>query len=53
MCSFCRLLKRIDQPSMKFTLYFMGYEKAEDIPSDDKEALKWLMTRPATIELTQ
>ena len=48
-----RLLKRVDQPSMKFTIYFMGYEKAEDIPAGEDEAWKWLLTRPATIELTQ
>ncbi|XP_064402879.1 lactoylglutathione lyase-like [Halichondria panicea] len=47
-----RLLKRVDQPSMKFTIYFMGYEKAEDIPTDQDEAWKWLLTRRGTIELT-
>ncbi len=48
-----RLLKRVDQPSMKFTIYFMGYERAEDIPTDLEEAWKWLLTRRGTIELTQ
>ena len=48
-----RLLKRFDMPAMKFTVYFMGYEKAEDIPADSKEATKWLWSRPGTIELTQ
>ncbi|XP_060576827.1 lactoylglutathione lyase-like [Ruditapes philippinarum] len=47
-----RLLQRFDFPAMKFSLYFMGYEKAEDIPSDGQERVKWTFTRPATIELT-
>ena len=49
----CRLLKRLDFPSMTFTLYFMGYEKAEDIPSDETERTQWMFTRKATVELTQ
>lgn len=53
MCVLHRLLKRVDIPAMKFTVYFMGFEKAEDIPADSKEATKWLWTRPATVELTQ
>ena len=48
-----RLLKRLDFPSMTFTLYFMGYEKAEDIPSDETERTQWMFMRKATIELTQ
>ena len=48
-----RLLKRLDFPSMKFSLYFMGYEKAEDIPTDDKERIRWTFSRKATVELTQ
>ena len=47
-----RLLKRLDFPSMTFTLYFMGYEKAEDIPSDETERTRWMFTRKATVELT-
>jgi lactoylglutathione lyase len=47
-----RLLKKLDFPSMKFSLYFMGYEKAEDIPKDETERTRWCFTRPATIELT-
>lgn len=48
-----RLLKRLDFPEMKFTLYFLGYEKAEDIPTDEKERTAWMFQRKATIELTQ
>ncbi|KAL4238723.1 Lactoylglutathione lyase [Mactra antiquata] len=47
-----RLLDRFDFPEMKFTLYFMGYEKAEDRPESKPERRKWLFSRPATIELT-
>lgn len=46
------LLERFDFPSMKFSLYFMGYEKAEDRPQKRKDRVQWLFTRPATIELT-
>ena len=48
-----RLLKRLDFPPMKFTLYFMGYESAEDIPEDEAERTRWMFSRKATIELTQ
>lgn len=51
MC--CRLLKRLDFPEMKFSLYFMGYECADDIPVDEKERTLWALSRKATIELTQ
>ena len=48
-----RLLKKLDFPDMKFSLYFMGYEKADDIPKDETERTRWCFTRKATIELTQ
>ena len=48
-----RLLKRLDFPSMKFTLYFLGYENEGDIPKDETERTKWMFSRKATIELTQ
>ncbi|XP_039259741.2 lactoylglutathione lyase-like [Styela clava] len=47
-----RLLCPLHYASMKFSLYFMGYEKPEDIPKDLEEKRRWLFTRPATIELT-
>ena len=50
---FFRLLQKFDFPEMKFSLYFMGYEKAEEIPKDRKERTRWMFTRKATIELTQ
>lgn len=47
-----RLLKRLDYPSMKFSLYFMGYEAVEDIPEDETERMRWMFSRKATVELT-
>jgi len=47
-----RLLKKLDFPSMSFSLYFMGYEKEEDIPKDEKERTLWMFSRKATLELT-
>ncbi|GLH15344.1 hypothetical protein R5R35_005237 [Gryllus longicercus] len=47
-----RLLQKLDFPEMKFSLYFMGFEKAEDIPSDASERAKWTFSRKATLELT-
>ena len=38
---------------MKFSVYFMGYESAEDIPDDEAHKTKFMLTRRATIELTQ
>ena len=50
---FPRLLKRLDFPDMKFSLYFMGYEQASDIPKDESERTRWTFSRKATVELTQ
>ncbi|XP_050718236.1 lactoylglutathione lyase-like [Eriocheir sinensis] len=47
-----RLLKKLDFPTMKFSLYFMGFEAAEDIPKDEKERTAWCFSRKATLELT-
>lgn len=47
-----RLLQKLDFPEMNFSLYFMGYEPAQEIPTDPAERLKWTFTRKATIELT-
>ncbi|CAG0896232.1 unnamed protein product [Darwinula stevensoni] len=47
-----RLLKKCDFPAMKFTIYFMGFESKEDIPTDEKERGAWAMSRKATLELT-
>jgi len=47
-----RLLQKFDFPSMKFSLYFMGYESAEDIPKDNTERTRWVFNQRATLELT-
>ncbi|KAG0714182.1 Lactoylglutathione lyase [Chionoecetes opilio] len=47
-----RLLKKLDFPDMKFSLYFMGFEAAQDIPEDEKERTGWCFSRKATLELT-
>ncbi|XP_026461759.1 lactoylglutathione lyase-like [Ctenocephalides felis] len=46
------LLQKLDFPEMKFSLYFMGFEKASDVPQDNKERTAWAMSRKATLELT-
>lgn len=47
-----KLLQKIDIAPLKFTLYFVGYESPNDIPSDNVERTKWALSRKATIELT-
>ncbi|XP_061725983.1 lactoylglutathione lyase [Cydia pomonella] len=46
------LLKKLDFPAMKFSLYFMGYENPADVPQDEAKRLTWATTRKATLELT-
>uniref|UniRef100_V9L938 Lactoylglutathione lyase n=1 Tax=Callorhinchus milii TaxID=7868 RepID=V9L938_CALMI len=46
------LLQKFDFPSMKFTLYFLGYENKKEIPAELSERTAWTFSRPATIELT-
>lgn len=52
-----QLLTKLDFPSMKFSLYFMGYEDPNDevLKSElsSKERIVWATGRKATIELTQ
>lgn len=50
-----QLLTKLDFPSMKFSLYFMGYEDPKEMPSDlsSEERIAWTFARKATIELTQ
>lgn len=47
-----RLLQKLDFPEMKFSLFFMGYEDASNIPSDHEARTSWALSRKATIELT-
>ncbi|XP_063221987.1 lactoylglutathione lyase [Bacillus rossius redtenbacheri] len=47
-----RLLQKLDFPDMKFSLYFLGYERADDVPADPRELAEWTFSRKATLELT-
>ncbi|KAK6163415.1 hypothetical protein DH2020_000279 [Rehmannia glutinosa] len=46
------LLKRLDFPEMKFTLYFLGYEDTSTAPSDPIERTAWTFGQKAVLELT-
>ncbi|KAG0568257.1 hypothetical protein KC19_6G006800 [Ceratodon purpureus] len=47
------LIKRIDFPSAKFSLYFLGYiEDPATIPTDSAEKTKFLFSCKSTVELT-
>ncbi|KAJ0810277.1 putative lactoylglutathione lyase [Helianthus annuus] len=46
------LLKKLEFPDMKFSLYFLGYEDTSSAPSDPVERTQWTFKKPATIELT-
>ncbi|EOY34472.1 Lactoylglutathione lyase family protein / glyoxalase I family protein isoform 2 [Theobroma cacao] len=46
------LLKRIDVPELKFTLYFLGYEDVASAPRDPIDRTVWTFGKPATVELT-
>lgn len=50
-----KLLCKLDFPSMKFSLYFMGYEDDQDLKGEvtSQERVQWTMGRKATVELTQ
>ncbi|XP_031484417.1 lactoylglutathione lyase [Nymphaea colorata] len=47
-----KLLKRLDFPEMKFSLYFMGYEDTLVAPTDPAQRTVWTFSKKATIELT-
>lgn len=47
-----RLLKKLDFPKMRFSLYFMGFTAADTIPKDEVERSRWTFSQPATLELT-
>ncbi|KAL8130613.1 hypothetical protein V2J09_019768 [Rumex salicifolius] len=46
------LLKRLDFPEMKFSLYFLGYEDQSTAPYNSVDRTVWTFGRKATIELT-
>merc|ERR1719334_1907051 len=47
-----RLLKKMDFPDMRFSLYFMGFASEGSIPKDEVERTRWTFSQPATLELT-
>ncbi|ERN10490.1 hypothetical protein AMTR_s00161p00056860 [Amborella trichopoda] len=47
-----KLLKRLDFPDMKFSLYFLGYEDTNTAPTDPTQRTVWTFGQKATIELT-
>lgn len=47
-----RLFKDLHFPEMKFSLYFLGFSPAGNIPGNDKERTFWCFTQKATLELT-
>lgn len=46
-----KLLKRLDFPDMKFSLYFLGYEDTDAAPADPAERTVWTFQK-VVIELT-
>lgn len=52
-----QLLTKLDFPSMKFSLYFMGYEDPNDeafqSELSSEKRIAWVLGKKATIELTQ
>ncbi|KAK1398364.1 Lactoylglutathione lyase [Heracleum sosnowskyi] len=46
------LLKRLDFPDSKFSLYFLGYEDLASAPENPAERTAWTFSKKATIELT-
>ena len=38
---------------MKFTLYFVGYGKEDEVPTDSHERTQWTFHQRGVLELTQ
>lgn len=50
-----RLVRRLDFPEMKFSLYFLAYlsdEQAAEVPGDDAQRTTYTFSREAMLELT-
>ncbi len=50
-----RLIRKLDFPEMKFSLYFLGFiddRTAETVPADDLERTTWVFRQQAMLELT-
>lgn len=46
------LLCRLDYKDMEFSLYFLGYADASEVPEDPVERARWMFGLPGVIELT-
>lgn len=46
------LVAKLDFPEMAFSLYFVAYADPSEVPEDPKERAKWMLSRPACLELT-
>ncbi len=50
-----KLLRKIDFPAAKFSLYFLGsfdQHEVKDIPENDEERRNWLLAQKSILELT-
>jgi lactoylglutathione lyase len=48
-----RVLRKLDFPEMKFSLYFLAYVSAADaVPEDPGERTSWMFSQRAVLELT-
>ncbi|XP_071548845.1 uncharacterized protein [Panulirus ornatus] len=47
------LLKKLDFPSLEYSLYSMSFETVQNIAQDEIERRKWCFTQDATLELPQ
>ena len=47
-----RLLRKLDFPEMKFTLFFLARTEGEDVPQDVSARTVWAFSRPGVLELT-
>ena len=48
-----RLLRKLDFPEMKFSLYFLAQVSADDgVPADPGERTSWMFSQRAVLELT-
>ncbi|CAL5225450.1 g8269 [Coccomyxa viridis] len=47
-----RLISKLDFPDSKFSLYFLGFHGAGNVPGDKADRVEWMFQQPATLELT-